>query len=134
MIKTAIYLTILAFIPAGLQLNAEPTPSSPKKKSSNASSKKTDAAASTTSTVSGWSMVNGVWMHSDGYKFVNNQVVRSSPQTHKPVPKPPTQADIQAAARKKPAAKTPAEMAAEKAAQKERNMAPRPASQTGSHL
>jgi hypothetical protein len=36
--------------------------------------------------------------------------------------------------KKKTAPKTPAEIAAEKAAQRERNLAPRPASQTGSHL
>ncbi len=77
-------------------------------------------------------MVNGVWVHSDGYKFVNGQVVRNSPQTHKAAPKPPTQAELNAAAKKGP--KTPAQLATDKAAERERNLTPRPAPQTGSHL
>jgi len=49
-------------------------------------------------------------------------------------PPPPTKAEIDAAMKKKTAPKTPAEIAAEKAAQRERNLAPRPAPQTGTHL
>jgi len=132
MIKTFLCLVILASFSSGL-LAADPS-----KKKSSKNSKKADANSAkivpATPLASGWSLVNGVWLHSDGYKFVNGQVVRSSAQTHMPAPKPPTQADQQAATAKKPAAKTPAQIEAEKAAQRERNLAPRPASQTGSHL
>ncbi|PYJ87279.1 MAG: hypothetical protein DME70_06685, partial [Verrucomicrobia bacterium] len=62
------------------------------------------------------------------------QVVRVGTQTHKQPPKPPTKAEMDAAIKKKPATKTPAEIAAEKAAQRERNLTPRPAPQTGTHL
>ncbi|HKP92504.1 MAG TPA: hypothetical protein VJS88_01310, partial [Chthoniobacterales bacterium] len=81
----------------------------------------------------GWSLVNGVWMHSDGYKFVNGQVIRTGSQTHKRAPKPPTKAEMEAATKKK-GPPTAAELAAEKAAERQRNLAPRRASQTGTHL
>ena len=81
----------------------------------------------------GWSLVNGVWTHSDGYQFVKGQVVRVGTQTHKKPPKPPTKAEMDAAT-KKPAPKTPADAAAAKAAEREHNLAPRPAPQTGTHL
>ena len=113
---------------------AEP-PSSKKKSTKETSSSKADSAKIAPSTQGvGWSLVNGVWMHSDGYKFVNGQVVRSSAATHKPAPKPPTQADVQASNKKKTAPKSAAEVEAAKTVERERNLAPRPASQTGTHL
>ena len=131
MIKTFLYIVIIASLPSGLLLTAEP---SSKKKSRKHSSTTSSQTATTAPAVSGWSLNNGVWVHIDGYKLVNGQVVRSSAQTHKPVPKPPTPAEMQAATKKKIAPKTPAELAAEKAAERERNLAPRPAPQTGTHL
>jgi hypothetical protein len=41
---------------------------------------------------------------------------------------------MDAATKKSPAAKTPAQIEAEKSTQRERNLSPRPASQTGTHL
>jgi hypothetical protein len=41
---------------------------------------------------------------------------------------------MDAVMKKKPAVKTAAEIAAEKEAQRQRNLAPRPAPQTGTHL
>lgn len=114
-------------------LLAEPTPA-PKSK---ARQTKTAAAPKVTPSkpvVSGWSYFNGVWTHVNGYKLVNGQVVRSGVGTHKKAPQPPSKAEMESAMNKKSAPKTPAESAAAKAAERERNLAPRPASQTGSHL
>ena len=134
MIKTFLYIVVIASLPSGLLLRAEPSPSSSKKKSTKHTSTAPAKTVATTPVVSGWSLNNGVWVHIDGYKLVNGQVVRSSAQTHKPAPKPPTPAEMQVATKKKVAPKTPAEIAAEKAAERERNLAPRPAPQTGTHL
>ena len=82
----------------------------------------------------GWSLVNGVWMHSDGYKLVKGQVVRTGTQTHKRPPKPPSQAEMNGATKKKNAPVTPADAAAAKAAEKERNLRPLPSRQTGTNL
>ena len=83
----------------------------------------------------GWSLVDGVWIHSDGYKFVKGQLFRTGTHTHKRPPNPPTQAEMDAATKKnnrRPV--TAAEAAAAEAAKRERNLRPRPASQTGSNL
>ena len=80
----------------------------------------------------GWSLVNGVWTHSDGYQFVRGQVLRVGTQTHKKPPKPPTKAEMDAAT-KKPAPKA-VDPAAAKAAERDKNLRQVPASQTGTHL
>lgn len=131
MIRTILSVAILAAL-AIATVQAEP----PSKK--NSSSKKTETTtpkvAPATPLASGWSYTNGVWTHVDGYKLVNGKVVRSGVQTHKKAPPPPTKAEMDAAMKKKPATKTAAELAAEKEAQRQRNLSPRPASQTGTHL
>ena len=106
----------------------------PKKNSSSKKKETTPKIVPATPSVSGWSYNNGVWTHVDGYKLVSGKVVRAGVQTHKKAPPPPTKAEMDAAMKKKPAAKTAGEIAAEKAAVRERNLAPRPASQTGTHL
>ena len=128
MIRTILSLALLTSFAAVASLQAEP-PSSKKSHKS----KTMAAVAPATPLKAGWSLSNGVWVHSDGYKFVNNQVVRVGTQTHKAPPKPPTKAEMEAAT-KKSAPKTPADAAAAKAAERERNLAPRPAPQTGTHL
>ena len=80
----------------------------------------------------GWSLVKGVWTHSDGYQFVKGQVIRVGTQTHPKPPAPPTKAEMDAAMKK--TAPKPVDPAAAKAAERERNLAPRPAPQTGTHL
>lgn len=134
MIRTILSLAIVASLAATASLQAEPPPkkdSSPKTKTTSKSAPKIEPA---TPLISGWSYTNGVWTHVDGYKLVNGQVVRMGIQTHAKPPKPPTKAEMDAAIKKKPTAKTPADIAKEKAAQRERNLAPRPTSQTGTHL
>ena len=73
-------------------------------------------------------------MHSDGYKFVKGELLWIGAQTRRRPPNPPTQADFDAATRKKSAPLSAAEIAAAKAAEIERNKRPRPALQTGTHL
>jgi hypothetical protein len=132
MIRTILSIALLGTL-ATTSLQAEP----PSKK--NSSSKKnentTPKVVAATPLASGWSYSNGQWTHVDGYKLVDGKVVRSGVQTHKKAPLPPTRAEMDAAMKKKSASpKTAAEIAAEKEAQRQRNLAPRPASQTGTHL
>jgi hypothetical protein len=131
MIRTILSIALLGAL-AITSLQAEP----PSKKNSSSNKKETTApkVAPATPLASGWSYSNGLWTHVDGYKLVNGKVVRSGVQTHKKAPLPPTKAEMDAAMKKKTSPKTPAEIAAEKEAQRQRNLAPRPASQTGTHL
>lgn len=129
MIRTILSIALLGTF-AITSLQAEP----PSKKHSTKKETTAPKVVPATPLASGWSYANGVWTHVDGYKLVNGRVVRAGVQTHKKAPPPPTKAEMDAAMKKKPAAKTPAEIAAEKEAQRQRNLAPRAASQTGSHL
>jgi hypothetical protein len=123
MIRTILSIAVLSsFVTATLQ--AEP----PSKKKSSLVPKLAPAAP----VKEGWSLVNGVWTHSDGYQFVKGQVLRVGTQTHKKPPKPPTKAEMDAAM-KKPAPKK-VDPAATKAAEREKNLTPHPAPQTGTHL
>ena len=110
---------------------AEPKSS---KKSRKNTQTNTASTVANTPVTSGWSYTNGVWTHVDGYKLVNGKVVRSGIQTHKKAPNPPTKAEMDAVMKKLSAPKTAAQEAADKAAQRERNLAPKPAPQTGSHF
>lgn len=131
MIRTILSIAVLTSFTGAAALKADPSPnsSSSKKKETKTTVKVVPAPP----LKPGWSLVNGVWMHSDGYKLTNGQVERVGNQTHKKPPKPPTKAEMQALT-KKQAPKTPAEAAAAKASERERNLTPRPASQTGTHL
>ena len=129
MIRTILSIAILsALVTASVQADPKTSKKSASKKNTQTTASKTDATAS------GWSYTNGVWTHVDGYKLVNGQVLRSGIQTHKSAPKPPTKAEMDAAMKKLNAPKTAAQLAAEKSAQHERNLAPKPAPQTGSHF
>jgi hypothetical protein len=141
MIRTILSITILTTVVTVASLKADPTPANTKQKQNTTTTKtnsaKTPKLVPVTPPKEGWSLVNGAWTHSDGYKFVNGQVMRVGTQTHKKPPKPPTKAEMEAATKQtvsKTGPKTPAEEAAAKAAQKQKNLAPRPASQTGTHL
>jgi hypothetical protein len=123
MIRTILSIAVLSSFVAGT-LQADP----PSKKKSNQVPKIVPAAP----LKQGWSLVNGVWTHSDGYQFVKGQVLRVGTQTHKKPPKPPTKAEMDAAT-KKPAPKA-VDPAAAKAAEREKNLTPHAAPQTGTHL
>src|SRR6478672_2010951 len=128
MIRTILSFAVLTSLVATAAM-AQPSPSKSKKHSNSA-----PKVVPATPLRSGWSVVNGVWTHSDGYQFVKGQVVRVGTQTHAKPPAPPTKAEMDAAMRKT-GPKTPAQMAAEKEAERQRNLAPsHPASQTGTHL
>ena len=129
MIRTILSLAIFGAL-ATASVQAEP----PSKKRSEKTETTTPKIVPATPLVSGWTYSNGVWTHVDGYKLVKGKVVRAGVQTHKKAPLPPTKTEMDAAMKKKPAAKTPAQIATEKAAERQRNLAPRPASQTGTHL
>ena len=134
MLKKIIVLLVLSSFTGLLPLKAEPTPK-PKRQSSGTVKKESTARVAPVQPLpKGWSIVQGVWMHSDGYKFVKGQVVRIGAQTRRRPPNPPTQADFDAATKKKNAPPSTADKAAAKAAEVERNKRPRPASQTGTHL
>jgi hypothetical protein len=60
-------------------------------------------------------------------------VIRIGAKTRRRAPNPPTQAEFDAATKKK-APLSPAEIAAAKAAERVRNKQTRPAPQTGTHL
>ena len=129
-IRTILSVAVLgALATTSLQAQA-----SSKKNSSSKKETTTPKVVPATPLVSGWSYNNGLWTHVDGYKLVNGKVVRAGIQTHKKAPLPPTKAEMDAAMKKKPASKASSDVAADKAAQRERNLAPRPAPQTGSHL
>ena len=126
MIRTILSIAVLTcFVAAPLEAN----PPLNRKKETTKKSKMALKIVPAPELKEGWSLVNGTWTHSDGYQFVNGQVTRIGTQTHRKPPKPPTKAEMDAAM-KKPALKTPADAAA----QRERNLALRPASQTGTHL
>jgi hypothetical protein len=129
MIRTILSIALVTTFAATAVLEAKPPVSSRKRKRQSAP--KIEVA---TPLASGWSYANGIWTHVDGYKLVNGQVVRMGIQTHKKAPAPPTKAEMDAVTKKKTAPKTAAEIAAEKEAERQRNLAPRPASQTGTHL
>lgn len=135
MLKKTIALLIWSSFTGALALNAEPAPSS-KKQSSRKTKKKAAAIITPAKPLpEGWSLVDGVWTQSDGYKFVKGQLFRTGTHTHKRPPNPPTQAEMDAATKKSNRRPLiPAEIAAAKAAERERNLRPRPAPQTGSNL
>jgi hypothetical protein len=132
MLKKTIALLILFSFAGVVALEAEPAPSS--KKKSTKKVKKEAVLTPAKPLPEGWSLVDGVWMHSDGYKFVKGQLFRTGSHTHKRPPSPPTKAQMEAATKRNRPPQTAAEIAAAKAAERERNLRPRPAPQTGSNL
>ena len=86
----------------------------------------------------GWSYVNGEWIHPDGYKFVRNQVLRTTAKPGRTAPEPPGKLALENAQNWTPTtvpsqerAKTEAERKAE---EKRKNLETRPAPQTGTHI
>ena len=135
--RNILCLIVLTTLVAASSLHAQPTPSAdrtPSKK--NAKSQKppaeTNAAPKSVPSpplVEGWNYVKGEWIHSDGYKYVNGEVIRTGAQTHKRPPKPPAKALLNSVKIKPTPTPFPSSTAA-----RERNLRPRPASQTGTHL
>lgn len=129
---------LLFLVATAITLNAAPTPTpgpsnTSKKKMAPGSLKTPVKLAPTTPLTEGWSNVNGVWVHSDGYKYEKGQVIRVGSQTHKRPPKPPSK-ELLNSVRNNTKTPSAADTAAAKAAERERNLAPKPAPQTGTHL
>lgn len=128
---------------AAVLLHAEPTPTpdpgsshNPNQSESQRPRPKTNATPKTVPAPplrEGWNYVKGEWFHSDGYKYVNGQVIRTTAPTGKRPPRPPSKALLNSVKAKSTPTPDP-NSAAGKAAEKERNLRPRPASQTGTHL
>jgi hypothetical protein len=145
--KTGCSLLIAATITlSAIGLKAEP-PATTNRKSSSAESRKTtnrdQALALLIESANGWIYVNGEWIHPNGYKFVNNKVVRTTARAGKTLPKPPGKLALENPTKLTPRNKPPGprsageevQTAAEKAAEARRkNLTPTPASQTGTHL
>jgi len=132
MTRNILSLIVLATLAAGVSLKAEPTPSAERTSSKNAN-KVAPKIVPALPLAEGWSYVKGEWVHPDGYKYVNGQVIRTGAQTHKRPPKPPSKAILNSV-KIKPVPTPVAGSGAAKAAEKERNLRPTPTSQTGSHL
>jgi hypothetical protein len=114
---------VLTALAAGVSLKAKPTPSD---------ERTAPKIVPAPPLAKGWSYVKGEWIHADGYKYVNGKVIRTGAQTHKRPPRPPSKALLNSMIRSTPAP-VPGSAAA-KDAERERNLRPRPASQTGTHL
>ena len=132
MTRNILSLIVLTTLAAAFSLNADPTPSAERTPSKSAN-KVAPKIVPAPLVAEGWSLVKGEWIHADGYKYVNGQVIRTGAQTHKRPPKPPSKALLNSV-KTKPTPTPDPNSAAAKAAQKERNLTPRPASQTGTHL
>jgi hypothetical protein len=131
MTRHTLSLITLATFAAAASLRAEPPPNA--KRAANKVDSQKSQASTNAASVEGWTYVKGEWLHSDGYKYVNGRVIRVGTQTHKRPPKPPSKSLLNSVLVKP--APTPVPGSAEaKAAEKERNLTPRPASQTGTHL
>ena len=115
----------------GANLAAEPPPR-----------KTSSFTAAVIESANGWIYSNGQWVHPDGYKFVNNKILRITAKAGRAHPEPPGKLAQKNPARLAPRTKSAtapsaadARVAAEKAAEvRRKNLTPRPAPQTGSHL
>lgn len=143
MTRNILSLLLLTALASAASLPAEPTPRADRTSSRKANkvvSQKPEAKTNTPSRivpapplVEGWNYVKGEWIHSDGYKYLNGQVIRTGARTHKRPPKPPPKSLLNSV-KIKPAPTPAPDSAAAKAAEIERNKRPRPAPQTGTNL
>ena len=130
-------------LPSGILRAEPPARTEPRLRSSDAgkTSDRDPARARLLESANGWTFVKGEWVHPDGYKFVNNKILRTTAKTGKPFPRPPGNLALENAlkltprTRSAPSAPDNAKAAAEKAVEERRkNLTPSPASQTGTHL
>lgn len=132
------FVILGSFALCGASLKAEPPAKAERKSNS-----KDSAQARLIESANGWIYVNREWVHPDGYKFVNNKVLRTTAKTGKAFPKPPGKLALENPTRLTARAKSPAtqpvpekpKSEAEKAAEaRRRNLTPTAAPQTGTHL
>jgi hypothetical protein len=131
------FLFLLAF--ASLAMVLQPSPASAKSPKRSQKKSGTQATASEIArSANGWSYVKGEWIHPDGYKFVKNQVLRTTAKPGRTAPEPPGKLAQENAQNLTPTTaptqektKTDAERKAE---EKRKNLEVRPAPQTGTHI
>jgi len=129
----AAFIVIVHLALTGTGLKAEPPAKTRAKEACSARARIIESA-------NGWLPVNGEWVHPDGYKFVNNKVIRTTARTGRAFPKPPGKLALENAAKlesrtKAPSAAQNAVTPAEKAAEARRkSLTPTAAPQTGTHL
>jgi hypothetical protein len=128
MTRNIVSLILITTFAAAVSMKADPTPSADRTPSRKAVTKTVPAPLA-----EGWNYLRGEWIHSDGYKYLKGQVIRTAAQTHNKPPRPPSKALLDSV-KTKPTATPDPNSAAAKAAEKERNLRPRPAPQTGTHL
>lgn len=135
-----VFLALTSFAVASL---ASPTPSPSRKGTSSKKEEHKKAKKSTLSeqlivSANGWSYVKGVWVHPEGYKYVNRQVFRTTARIGRVAPMPPGKLALDNAQKLSPKTGStqvvPQTEAEKKAEQVRKNLTPRPAPQTGSHL
>lgn len=140
--QRAVFLFFVAILVLpGTNLIAEP-PSKADRTTRENDSKKTSerspSRAQLLQSANGWVYVNGEWVHPNGYKFVNNRVLRTTARRGQVLPKPPGKLALENPTKLTPGPRSAADearAAGEKAAeQRRKNLTPTPASQTGTHL
>ncbi|MFZ1220769.1 MAG: hypothetical protein WAO00_15860 [Chthoniobacterales bacterium] len=133
--ETAAFLIIVSLTLIGTSLKAEPPAKTKAKESGPARARIIESA-------NGWLHVNGEWVHPEGYKLVNNKVIRTIAKTGRAFPKPPGKlalenpGTLESRTKTGPSStandtRTPAEKAAEA---RQKNLTPTAAPQTGTHL
>lgn len=127
-------------------LSASPTPPPNSKHASVKAEKKNGkqpTAHELAESANGWTYQKGEWVHPDGYKYANGKILRTTAKTGRASPKPPGKLALAnpekltataSSAVENPNKTAADKTAADKAAEKARNLAPRPAPQTGTHL
>ncbi len=134
---------VASLLAAFASADAEPTTSKKRKRSSTkakSSQSQSITAAALAESANGWIYVNREWVHPEGYKFVDGQVLRTTAKMGRPAPKPPGKLALENAQKlaprnnPSPSAAEAAKAAAEKAAAERRKPWVRPASQTGTRL
>jgi hypothetical protein len=90
MLRQTVVLLVLSSFTGLLAIKAEPAPKPKRQSSATVGKESTTKVPPVQPLPKGWSIVKGVWMHSDGYKFVKGQVVRIGAQTRRRSPSPPT--------------------------------------------
>jgi uncharacterized protein with WD repeat len=121
-----------------IALQAAPTPTPSANRTLHKSAKTSAVQETLAESANGWSYIKGEWVHPDGYKYVQGKILRTTARAGKRFPKPPGKLALENAQKLSPKtnpASDPAKTAAETAAEtKRRNLQPRPAPQTGTHL
>ena len=137
-------LILFAFTGFAIASYAEPPAQASQTKGSSKATantnSKTSAAPRTVSkemaqSANGWIYSHGEWNHPEGYKFSNGRVTRTTAHPGKSLPKPPGKLALENPEMfTSPVVIQTDTPSKSKADGKTRNLAPRPAPQTGSHM